>query len=242
MSENRYKKKEIHIDVPILFPPLSKKIFNLDKHLKDKTTMKLIGEYSIHLRNQQEKSIYKKLLIDNKNKDSLNAFTPKEIKEIRSKYLKKLVESNPFFFPRELGQDEYKKPSISKEEKLKKIMKGLEHIANKEKYNLDLSSRRESNFLNMSRKDSEFEDMRKRKESMENDIGKEKNGERRGNENKREKGEDEKNNKDNNKVDEEEFEEENPYVDESYVNGSDNGDSQNNYDDYEGDIDEGDEY
>ena len=53
------------------------------------------------------------------------------MKEIRNKYLKRLVESNPFYFPKELGLDEYKKPTNSKEYQIKKLLIHLEEVAKK---------------------------------------------------------------------------------------------------------------
>lgn len=254
MSEKRYQKRQYVIDTPVLFPQLSKKLLNLDRNLKDKTKVQLIGDYTSYLQNQQNKSIYKKLLSDNKNKDSLGNLSYKEIKEIRNKYLRKLVESNPFFFPKELSQNEYKRPLFSKEDRVKKLMKGIEELAKKEKMNLDIS-RKESTFLNLSRKESIFDDYKKRKESIGDDIidGKNYLGKKltrddgdamRARINNEEYKNKEINNRDTNEENGEngDIEEENSYADENYINDSDNDDSQNDYDDDEGDMDDGGEY
>ena len=111
------------------------------------------------------------------------------MREIRNKYLKKLVESNPFYFPKELSLDEYKKPVNTKEERLNKLLQHLEEQAKKER-NID-NSRKNSSILYLnSRKESILlENKRKRTESVnevieevenkknKNKIKKEENGE-----------------------------------------------------------------
>ena len=63
---------------------------------------------------------------------------PQEIREIRNKYLNKLVEINPLYLPKELNLDEYKKPVNTKEERLNifYLLQYLEEQAKKER-NID---------------------------------------------------------------------------------------------------------
>ena len=92
---------------------------------------------------------------------------------IRNKYLKKLVESNPLYFPNELGLGEIKKQTITKEERLNKLLKHLEEQAKKEKGN---DSRKNSLLLMNSRKESILlENKRKRTESVYEEIDNKKN-------------------------------------------------------------------
>ena len=158
MSEqNKFQKKPLIEEAPQIFPELTKVVLNLDEYISSQPSIKQLGNYAIHLYNLNKKSIYKKLLSNIKNKES------PEMKEIRNKYLKKLVESNQFFFPKELGLDEYKKPFNSKEERLKKLLKHLEEEAKKEQIKLDLKSRKNSNInVVASRKESLIDNKRKR--------------------------------------------------------------------------------
>ena len=149
---NKFQKKQIILDSPEIFPEITKRVLNLDDYINSQPLIKKLGEYAIFLNNQKKKSIYKKLL----SKESQSTLSFQKMKEIRNKYLKKLVESNSFYFPKELGLDEYKKPIYTKEEKRKKILEQLEEIAKKER-----------NSKKNSRKESLLENKRKRTESIE---------------------------------------------------------------------------
>ena len=162
-SENKFNKKII-IDKPELYPKLSKQIQNLDDYIETNQYAKKLGSYGITLNNLKKKSIYKKLL-DIKSQDTKNNLSIQELREGRNKYLKKLVESNSFYFPKELGLDEYKKPTNPKEDKFNKILKQLEEIAKKEKINMDVSRKNSVNYIS-SRKDSLLENKRKRADSI----------------------------------------------------------------------------
>ena len=162
-QENKYQKKPIIEDPPETFLELTKRVLNLDDYISTQPSIKKLGEYAIFLNNQKKKSIYKKLL----SKDSKSKISFQEMKEIRNKYLKKLVESNSFYFPKELGLDEYKKPTNSKEEKIKQILEHLEEIAKKERNNIERSRKNSSTNLMASRKESILENKRNRSESLE---------------------------------------------------------------------------
>jgi hypothetical protein len=117
----------------------------------------------------KKKSIYKKLLLDPQVKEAqkIANYNYQEMREIRNKYLKKLVESNPFYFPKELGLDEYKKPINTKEERLNKLLKHLEEQAKKERGN-NINSRKNSSLtiLNSRKESMLLENKRKRTESL----------------------------------------------------------------------------
>ena len=151
-EEDKYKKYIIE-EPPQVFPKLTKQIQNLDDLIASKPSINKLGSYGISLDKIKKKSIYKRLLGLNKGRN-LNY---QLMKETRNKYLKKLVESNSFFFPKELGLDEYKKPINSKEDKYAQFLKHLEEISKKDKKgknsnsNNNLASRKES-FLDNKRK------------------------------------------------------------------------------------------
>ena len=172
-EENKFQRKGL-IEEPLLFPPLTKRVLNLDDFINSQKSKNKLGEYGILLNNMRTKSIYKKLLLNPKGKDSqkITNYTPQEMREIRNKYLKKLVESNPFYFPKELGLEEFKKPVNTKEERLNKLLKVLEEQAKKERVNNE--SRKNSLYLN-SRKESLLENKRKRTESIIEEIDNKKN-------------------------------------------------------------------
>ena len=160
MEEYKQKRKYI-LDVPDDFPKLSKKISNLDDFISKLPYAKNLGTQATVLNNLKKNSIYKNLLSDVKSKDSHHNFNSQELRNIRNSYFKKLVISNPFYFPKELGLDEYKKPN-KKVEKLNKILQHFEEIAQKEK------SRKNSTVNNLaSRKESLLENKRNRSDSIE---------------------------------------------------------------------------
>ena len=173
-EENRFQRKRI-IDEPIIFPHLSKRVLNLEDFINSQKLKNKLWEYGQSLNNMRLKSIYKKLLSDPQIKESklpIN-YNPQEMREIRNKYLKKLVESNPLYFPNELGLGEIKKQTITKEERLNKLLKHLEEQAKKEKGN---DSRKNSLLLMNSRKESILlENKRKRTESVYEEIDNKKN-------------------------------------------------------------------
>ena len=175
-EENRFQRKGL-IEEPLIFPHLTKRVFNLDDFINTQKSKNKLGEFAISLNNMRTNSIYKKLLLDPKIKEfqSLTNYNPQEMREIRNKYLKKLVESNPFYFPKELGLEEYKKPVNTKEERLNKLLKHLEEQAKKERVN-NIDSRKNSSVLYMnSRKESLLENKRKRTESVIEEIDNKKN-------------------------------------------------------------------
>ena len=173
-EENRFQRKRI-IDEPIIFPHLSKRVLNLDDFINSQKLKNKLWEYSQSLNNMRAKSIYKKLLLDPQVKETqkIANYNYQEMREIRNKYLKKLVESNPLYFPNELGLGEIKKQTITKEERLNKLLKHLEEQAKKEKGN---DSRKNSLLLMNSRKESILlENKRKRNESVYEEIDNKKN-------------------------------------------------------------------
>ena len=170
MAEEKKKKKKRIIDEdPQIFPHLTKRVLNLDDFINSQQLKNKIGEYGISLNNMKKKSIYKKLLLDPQVKDAqkITNYNYQEMREIRNKYLKKLVESNPFYFPKELGLDEYKKPINTKEERLNKLLKHLEEQAKKERGN-NINSRKNSSLtiLNSRKESMLLENKRKRTESL----------------------------------------------------------------------------
>ena len=172
MSEdNKFQKRRIIEEDPQIFPLLTKRVLNLDDFIKSQQSKNKLGEYGILLNTMRTKSIYKKLLLNPQMKENqtLANYNPQEMREIRNKYLKKLVESNPFYFPKELGLEEYKKPINSKEERLNKLLKHLEEQAKKEKGNSE--SRKNSSVLIInSRKESFLENKRQRTDSIVEEI------------------------------------------------------------------------
>ena len=201
MSEEKtFKRKGLIEGDPQIFPMLTKRVLNLDDFIKSQQSKNKIGEYGVSLNTMRTKSIYKKLLIVPQIKESLitTNYNPQEIREIRNKYLKKLVESNPFYFPKELGLEEYKKPVSSKEERLNKLLKHLEEQAKKERGN-NIDSRKNSSILNLnSRKESLLENKRKRTDSAVEEIDNKKEKKVKNEENEEEKkGEDENGDEDN---------------------------------------------
>ena len=217
-EENIFQKKRL-IEEPIIFPPLTKRVLNLDDFINSQKLKNKLGEYGISLNEMRAKSIYKKLLLNPKLKDTqtITNYNPQEMKDIRNKYLKKLVESNPFYFPRELGLEEYKKPVNTKEERLNKLMKRLEEQAKKERGNNE--SRKNSSVLYInSRKESLLENKRKRTESVIEEIDNKKN--------KKEKKEEKEENEEEKNVEEENGEVSYYEEEEDYANPDDD-DSQN---------------
>ena len=168
-EENQFQKKRIIDEDPQIFPHLTKRVLNLDDFINSQQLKNKIGEYGISLNNMKKKSIYKKLLLDPQVKDAqkITNYNYQEMREIRNKYLKKLVESNPFYFPKELGLDEYKKPINTKEERLNKLLKHLEEQAKKERGN-NINSRKNSSLtiLNSRKESMLLENKRKRTESL----------------------------------------------------------------------------
>ena len=168
-EENQFQKKRIIDEDPQIFPHLTKRVLNLDDFINSQQLKNKIGEYGISLNNLKKKSIYKKLLLDPQVKEAqkIANYNYQEMREIRNKYLKKLVESNPFYFPKELGLDEYKKPINTKEERLNKLLKHLEEQAKKERGN-NINSRKNSSLtiLNSRKESMLLENKRKRTESL----------------------------------------------------------------------------
>lgn len=168
-EENQFQKKRIIDEDPQIFPHLTKRVLNLDDFINSQQLKNKIGEYGISLNNMKKKSIYKKLLLDPQVKEAqkIANYNFQEMREIRNKYLKKLVESNPFYFPKELGLDEYKKPINTKEERLNKLLKHLEEQAKKERGN-NINSRKNSSLtiLNSRKESMLLENKRKRTESL----------------------------------------------------------------------------
>jgi len=168
-EENQFQKKRIIDEDPQIFPHLTKRVLNLDDFINSQKLKNKIGEYGISLNNMKKKSIYKKLLLDPQVKEAqkIANYNYQEMREIRNKYLKKLVESNPFYFPKELGLDEYKKPINTKEERLNKLLKHLEEQAKKERGN-NINSRKNSSLtiLNSRKESMLLENKRKRTESL----------------------------------------------------------------------------
>ncbi len=221
-NENKFQKKQIIEEEPETFPRLTKRVLDFDDYISTQPSIKKLGEYAILLNTQKNKSIYKKLL----SKDPQSTLTFQEIKKIRNKYLKKLVESNSFYFPKELGLDEYKKPINTKEEKHNKLLKSMEEIARKEKNNKRSMKNNSFNTIE-SRKESFLENKRNRTESIEIEQKKRKN---------KENGEESYGN-------EGDGWEEASYVEEENYHHPDDDDSQNyNYSYDEGGDDEGDDY
>ena len=230
IEENKFAKRQIIVDVPETFPELTKRVLNLDDYISDQPSIKKLGKYAILLNTQKKKSIYKKLL----SKDPKSNLTFQEMKEIRNKYLKKLVESNSFYFPKELSLDEYKKPTNTKEERINKILQHLEEIAKKEKNN---KGQKKKNID--SRKESLLENKRNRTESLEIEKKKVKNEE---NEENEENGENEEKGEEVNEMEENDNGEASYYEEENYAHPDDD-DSQNyNYYSDDGGNDEGDDY
>ena len=168
-EENQFQKKRIIDEDPQIFPHLTKRVLNLDNFINSQQLKNKIGEYGISLNKMKKKSIYKKLLLDPQVKEAqkIANYNYQEMREIRNKYLKKLVESNPFYFPKELGLDEYKKPINTKEERLNKLLKHLEEQAKKERGN-NINSRKNSSLtiLNSRKESMLLENKRKRTESL----------------------------------------------------------------------------
>lgn len=168
-EDNQFQKKRIIDEDPQIFPHLTKRVLNLDDFINSQQLKNKIGEYGISLNNMKKKSIYKKLLLDPQVKEAqkIANYNYQEMREIRNKYLKKLVESNPFYFPKELGLDEYKKPINTKEERLNKLLKHLEEQAKKERGN-NINSRKNSSLtiLNSRKESMLLENKRKRTESL----------------------------------------------------------------------------
>ena len=164
-EENKFQKKRIIEEEPQIYPHLTKRVLNIDDFINSQQTKNQIGKFGIYLSNITKKSIYKKLLQNQKSKDyePLTNYNSQELKEIRNKCLKKLVESNPSYFPNELGLEEYKKPINSKEEKFNKLLKHLEEQVKKERSYNNIDSRKNSsiNYI-ASRKESYLENKRKR--------------------------------------------------------------------------------
>ena len=168
-EENKFQRRGLIVEDPQIFPHLTKRVLNLDDFINSQQLKNKIGEYGISLNNMKKKSIYKKLLLDPQVKEAqkIANYNYQEMREIRNKYLKKLVESNPFYFPKELGLDEYKKPINTKEERLNKLLKHLEVQAKKERGN-NINSRKNSSLtiLNSRKESMLLENKRKRTESL----------------------------------------------------------------------------
>ncbi len=235
-KEKTNTKRYLEIESPEPIPKLTKQSLNIDEFVSADPFAQKLGTYSIILDNIKQKSIYKKLLSDGKNKENQNNISPQYMREIRNKYLKRLVESNPSYFPKELGLDEYKMSRGAKEEKKKNFIKFYKELAKKlkeqkEKGNNESNSRKNSTNLQLSRKESLLENKRKRTNSMNDE-----------NDNKKDK-EDEENGEEYNNFDEnEEHNGEASYEEDDYPRGDDD-DSQNyNYSDGYGDYDDGGDY
>ncbi len=114
--EKKYQKRDKYkLNEPILYPPLKQKIASLDV---DEDKYNDIGILTLRLLRQSEMSIYKLLYNRESNLDLMTSTNPN--KSVRSEYLKKLVEANEDYFPRELLEEKYKrKKEITYEEKLK---------------------------------------------------------------------------------------------------------------------------
>jgi hypothetical protein len=114
--EKKYQKKDKYkLNEPVLYPPLKQKIVSLDV---DEDKYSDIGILTLRLLRQSEMSIYK-LLYNRESNLELMTSTNNN-KSVRSEYLKKLVEANEDYFPRELLVEKYKrKKEITYEEKLK---------------------------------------------------------------------------------------------------------------------------
>ena len=176
-SQNLDKKKEIQeeqeqkqqeIPEPQLFPNLRKNVLNLDKFIDSQSKKNNIGTLGIGLNKLINKSIYKKLLLDIKRDQNNSNYQLR--REIRNNYLKKLVETNSFYFPKELALDEYKKPNNPKEYKYNKYLKFMEEIAKNEKKNLKSNKNCNMN----SRKESLLDNKRKRTDSIYEEVNKKK--------------------------------------------------------------------
>ena len=219
VEEDKYQKKFIIEEPPQVFQKLTKQILNLDDLIASKPSINKLGSYGISLDKLKKKSIYKRLLGLNKE----NNLNYQLMKETRNKYLKKLVESNSFFFPKELGLDEYKRPMNSKEDKYARFLKHLEEISKKDK-----NSRKSTiNNNTASRKESFLDNKRKRSDSIYEEKGNKKM--------KKKEKEREENNEDNEENGEEQFEEneEASYNNENY--GIPDEDDSQNYNYSEGD-------
>ena len=160
-EQKKFQKKHIIEEPPQIFPKLTKQIQNLDDLIASRPSINKLGSYAICLNNMKKKSIYKKLLGVNKDKN----IDSHQIKEIRNRYLKKLVENNSFFFPKELGLEKYKKPINPKEDKFNRFLNHLEEIAKKEKNLFDNSGKSTVNNME-SRKESLLDNKRKRTDSI----------------------------------------------------------------------------
>ena len=234
MSSKEKNNKKLIIETPEAFPTLTKRVLNLDDFISKDPYAKKIGKFGVFLNDLKDRSVYKILLYDGKSKESENKTTPQKMREIRNKYLKKLVESNPFYFPKELGLDEYKKPSNSKVDKVNTLIKRLEEIAKKEKLNYDHSRKNGTN-LQLSRKESVLDNKRKRAEDIYEEIDNKKK------KNRKQKEKEENGDENNNIEDVEEHNGEVEYNEEEDYGCRDDDDGQNYNYSYEG-GDEGGDY
>ena len=227
-ENSKFQKKNIIEKPPKIFPKLTKQVLNLDELIDSESSIKKLGSYGISLNNLTKKSIYKKLL-DGKKDINMN-FQKK--KEIRNIFLKKLVESNSFFFPKELGLEECKKPINIKEVNYSKLLKHLEEKAKKEK--LSLSSRKSTLNINASRKESLLDNKRKRTDSIYEELNSKKKKK-----SKKEKGKDKEENGE--ERDKEDNDGEVSYYEDENYGIPDDDDSQNyNYSEDDGRYDDGD--
>ena len=229
-QENIVPKRGIIEEPPEIFSELTKRVLNLDDYILSQPSIKKLGEYAISLNNQINKSIYKKLL----SKDPKSNLSFQKMREIRNKYLKKLVESNSFYFPKELGLDEYKKPSINaKEEKLKKLNKLIQRLEEDAKKHINKDRSRKNSTI--------LENKRNRTESIEIEPKKvKKKAENEENEENEENGENGENIEEENGMEENDGEA--SYIeDENYAHADDD-DSQNYNYSYDEGNDEGDDY
>ncbi len=142
MEKKNYKKEKYKLNEPVLYPPLKK---NIEALSVNEEKSEDLGYITLNFLKLRDTSIYK--LLYNKGTASIDFL---ENKEIRNEYLKKIVESNSDYFPKELLLDKFKKrPDLSFEEKLKtKIsLKGSEKISKKKE--------KKENDFDVSRKDTE---------------------------------------------------------------------------------------
>ena len=136
--EKKYQKKDKYkLNEPILYPPLRQNIANLDV---DEDKFNDIGILTLRLLRQNEMSVYKLLYNRETNTEFLTSNNTN--KSVRSDYLKKIVEANEVYFPRELQEEKYKRrDDLTFDEKLKSKIQFKESKTKKEKGNKDLNKK-----------------------------------------------------------------------------------------------------
>ena len=213
---------------PIITPKLRKQVLNLDEYIESQKSITKLGSYSFGLNNLRKNSLYKKLLNIKKGQYS------QAKKENRNRYLKSLVKSNSFYFPKELALDECKKPNSK--DIFSKNLKLMEEIAQKEKNSLDNKSRKNSNITSWRKESSFLDNKRNRSESIYEEIDKKKSKKKKKKEEKEEnvENDEEENNYEENENDDGEI----SYNDnKDYQEPENDDDSQNyNYSDDDGDY------